>query len=126
MGEGRNVKVSVALPWRAGVVGGEEGWVAAGGVSAGEGTGDIGDGEMRRVDRWSVVSRRAECGWRIATVPPLRRPRTETVRKKRRPAPVGMTNFKKGQKRIAHVVRKGRERVFSKIGTGGMTDFCPP
>ena len=34
----------VAVPWRAGVVGGEEGWVAAGGVSAGEDTGDIGDG----------------------------------------------------------------------------------
>ena len=93
-------------------MGGEEGWVAAGGVSAGEGTGDLGDGEMRRVDRWSVVSHRAGCGWRIATVPPLRRPRTETVRKKRRPAAVGMTNFKKGQKRIAHAVRKGRERVF--------------
>jgi len=50
VGEGRNVKVSVALPWRAGVVGGEEGWVAAGGVSAGEDTGDIGDGEMRERD----------------------------------------------------------------------------
>src|SRR5712671_6107913 len=41
------VKVSVTLPWRAGEVGGEEGWVAAGRDPAGEGAGDIGDGEMR-------------------------------------------------------------------------------
>src|SRR6267154_1681080 len=50
---------AVALPWRAGEVGGEEGWVAAGGVSAGEGTGHIGGGERDGgaliVDRFCLI-----------------------------------------------------------------------
>jgi hypothetical protein len=42
-------------------------------------------------DRFAVWSRRVEWGWDVAKVPPLRRPRTQIVRKRRRPAPVGMT-----------------------------------